>query len=106
VKIEKLFVYPVRGIRSPHPVPEVMLGPHGIKYDREIMLIDCETRRHCTSANEKQMACLTQTLVGNQVVISTTNPERLGDLSKTLKLDLDITKPVGPLFKGLKHEGH
>lgn len=70
------------------------------------MLIDCETRRHCTSANEKQMACLTQTLVGNQVVISTTNPERLGDLSKTLKLDLDITKPVGPLFKGLKHEGH
>lgn len=40
------------------------------------------------------------------MTISSTRPERLGSLPKELVLDLDITEPVGPLFKGKAQEGN
>ena len=106
IKIDKLFVYPIRGIRSPEPVKEISLGAHGIKFDREVMLLDPSTGRNVSTENDKKMAVLVQRLAGSKVTVTTTAPERLSDLPKTLVLDLDVNQPVGPLFKGRKHEGH
>jgi hypothetical protein len=48
LEIKKLYVYPIRGIRT-SPVESIELGPYGVKYDREIVLIDAETMKPCTT---------------------------------------------------------
>lgn len=64
IKINQVFVYPVRGIRAPKPLKELWLGAHGIKYDREIVLMT-EDGKNCGSNNYKPMCCLTQELQVN-----------------------------------------
>jgi len=58
VKIAEIYVYPIRGIRSPVSLTSCWLGERGILFDREIVLIDRTTLKHVTSTNWKDMACL------------------------------------------------
>ena len=51
IPIHGLYVYPIRGIRSPHKVDSIELGPFGVKYDREIMLCSPENLKHVTTCN-------------------------------------------------------
>ena len=60
IKIHGLFVYPIRGIRSPDPLPEIYLSEHGVKYDRELILISKDKLKHVTTTNSiESMSCLT-----------------------------------------------
>jgi hypothetical protein len=76
-------------------------------YDRELVLIDAETLKHVTTTNFIEMACLNQQVnyETRKVVITTTHPEKLEELPKSIELDLD-NFPVGDLFKGANHEGY
>lgn len=58
VKIVEIYVYPIRGIRSPCSLASCWLGERGILFDREIVLIERSTLKHVTSTNWKDMACL------------------------------------------------
>jgi LPS O-antigen subunit length determinant protein (WzzB/FepE family) len=58
VKIVDIYVYPIRGIRSPCSLASCWLGERGILFDREIVLIERSTLKHVTSTNWKDMACL------------------------------------------------
>ena len=56
-------MYPIRGIRSQHSLNEIELSPFGVKYDREIVIVDADDLKHVTTNNYKTMACLFQQLV-------------------------------------------
>jgi hypothetical protein len=78
------------------------LSPFGVKYDREIVIVDADDLKHVTTNNYKTMACLFQQLVeGQKVTIKSTKPERLTKLGLptelTLPLEIDPTK-IGPFF--------
>ena len=109
VKIRNLYLYPIRGIRSPNPVDEIYVGPHGCKYDRELILICPQSKKRVTSGDEKNMRYLEQQLIGAKVHVTTKRPEllRAKGLPETIVLDLDVdpTK-IGELYKGKSHEGH
>lgn len=81
------------------------LGAHGIKYDREVMLLDPATGKNVSSENYKPMTRLIQELKGDEVVVTTNEPEKLGDRKKEIRINLDVKKPVGKLIKGKKTGG-
>ena len=57
VEIKSLYVYPIKGIRT-SPVDSLELGPHGVKYDREMVLISQVTLRPVTSRSDFSMGIL------------------------------------------------
>ena len=78
IPIHGLYVYPIRGLRSPHSVEHIDISPHGVKYDREIIIVSPETLKHVTTCNFLPMSCLSQRLIdGGKVLITTSIPERL-----------------------------
>ena len=52
IEIQEIYVYPIKGIRA-YPVKKAWLGAHGMKYDRELVLIDLETGKHVNTGNYK-----------------------------------------------------
>jgi uncharacterized protein YcbX len=65
VKIEKLFVFPIKGVRSPDSVREMLISQNGIKYDRQLCVIDAATGRGVNHRSDKLMASLSQYLNGS-----------------------------------------
>ncbi len=103
-------MYPIRGIRSGKSLPEIYVCPYGIKYDRELILIDPEKLSHVTTHNYIEMACLSQELVeDSKVKITTSMPQRLIEKNLptelTLPLEIDPSK-IGEWFVSSKHEGY
>lgn len=47
IKVEKLFIYPCRGING-YEVDSIKVSKEGIKYDREFALVDKETKKPLT----------------------------------------------------------
>ena len=86
VQISEMYVYPVRGIRAGCQVDSLEVGRYGVKYDREIVLVDQKDKKIVTVEVYTPMACLSQVLNGNQLEICTSLPERLSEkgLSATL----------------------
>jgi len=58
VPILKMYVYPMRGVRSPHPVTELFVSQYGCMYDRELLLMNPETGKPVTSGNADCVMCL------------------------------------------------
>ena len=88
-------MYPIRGIRSVKSLPEIFVCPYGIKYDRELILIEPEKLLHVTTHNYIEMACLSQELVeGSKVKVTTSIPQRLID--KNLPTELTLPLEIDP----------
>ena len=45
-----LYVHPIRGIKA-EPVKHAFVGPNGIKYDREMVLVDTEKNAVLTTTS-------------------------------------------------------
>ena len=84
-----MYVYPIKGIRSPKPVKELWLAAYGVKYDRELVLVSPEDGNKVGHNNYKPLCCLSQELRGNKVHITTNEPEKLGSRPKELVISLD-----------------
>ena len=75
VPIKNLFVHPIRGIRA-LPVKYAFICPFGMKYDRELVLIDVDANAPVTSSSFLELANLTQQLIYDppSIKITTTKP--------------------------------
>lgn len=60
IKVEQLYLYPLRGVRSPYPVPEIWLAEFGAKFDRELMLVCPKSGKRITSTNQHKCMRLEQ----------------------------------------------
>lgn len=49
-EISVLYVHPIRGIKA-EPVKHAFVGPNGIKYDREMVLVDTEKNAVLTTTS-------------------------------------------------------
>lgn len=58
VPILDMYIYPVRGIRAAGTVDYLDVTKHGIKYDREIVLVDARDLTIVTSNKHNPMVCL------------------------------------------------
>lgn len=90
IAIDRIFIYPIRGIRSKKEHAECWMCPEGIRYDREIFLMDVKTQVRVTNLNWSQMTALEQELIGDAVHVTCLLPERLGGLPKKLVIPLDV----------------
>ena len=102
-KIEKMYVYPIRGIKA-LPTDHLEIGPHGVKYDREFVLIDPVKNKPVTASKNQDVACLTQSMDGWEVLITTERPDRLDakGLSRTCTL---ATLNTDPEMDETHHQG-
>ena len=60
VPIHNMYIYPVRGIRAATTVEYLEVTKHGIKYDREIVLVDQNDLSIVTTNKHFAMGCLRQ----------------------------------------------
>jgi len=58
IPIVGLYIYPIRGIRSPVLQEEIHLSEFGVKYDRELVLVDATTLIHVSTNNDIKIAVL------------------------------------------------
>jgi uncharacterized protein YcbX len=97
VPIHNMYIYPVRGIRAATTVEYLEVTKHGIKYDREIVLVDQNDLSIVTTNKHHAMGCLRQEFQENKVLISTKYPDKLTskNLEPSLTIDLDCKENFG-----------
>jgi len=102
IPIAEMYVYPVRGIRAGAQVDSLMLGMHGVMFDREVLLAATEDKAIVTTNKYHEMGCLRQVLKGSVVTITSEKPERLRAKGLPLSLSIDLSdepEKVGPFVE-------
>jgi len=102
-KIEKMFVYPIRGTKA-LPTDYLEVGPHGVKYDREFVFIYPVKNKPVTASKNQDVACLTQSMDGWEVLITTERPDRLDAKGLPRALTL-ATLNTDPEMEETNHQG-
>ena len=97
VPIHSMYIYPVRGIRAAGTVDSIEVTKHGVKYDRELVLVDAKDLSIVTSNKFHAMGCLRQEFKNNSVTVTTKYPKRLTEknLPDSLRIDLDSPENFG-----------
>ena len=97
VPIHEMYIYPIRGIRATTTVDYLDVTMHGVKFDREIVLLDATNLKVVTSNKYHPMCCLRQEFKDNTVTVTTMHPERLTKkgLSPKMVIPLDKSEYYG-----------
>ena len=99
VPICEMYVYPIRGMRAGSQVESFEIGPYGIKYDRELILVSRKDLSIVVFKHYHKMACLRQSLKGSKLLIETDFPEKLTakglPVSLTLEMNIDPETELG-----------
>ena len=91
--IYSMYIYPVRGIRAAGQVDSLEVTKHGIKYDRELVLVDANDLSIVTTNKYHLMGCLRQEFKDKRVTITTKYPKRLTDKNLETSLTIDLEDP-------------
>jgi hypothetical protein len=93
VPIKTIWIHPIRGILA-KPVKEAYICPYGMKYDRELALIDIETNSPLTSTSWIKAAFITQELIYEPkplLRLTTSSPDLLKSRNLPISLDIYLT---------------